>query len=41
MRNGIPTGDFLTYSAQLDSVATRMKLSVPFLAGKKIQLIQR
>lgn len=41
LRNGIPTGDFLSLVPFLSTTANRPALKIPFVAGKKIQAIQR
>jgi len=41
MRNGVPTGDFLQIGSFLATLATRPALAIPFVAGKKIQAIER
>lgn len=40
VRNGVPTGDIMRYIIQLDTLANRPKLNIPFGAGVKIASIQ-
>lgn len=41
VRNGIPTGDTIQLSNHLNTNPLRPQLQIPFLAGLKIQAIQR
>lgn len=41
MRNGLSTGDLLGIGAHLDTSSGRPKLTIAFVAGKKVQCIQR